>query len=223
MQHTNTRRGFTQTKQPMLNAGFLPPWRGKMSARTEEGVTDKSFLHSPLPAFGHPLPPRARKTMGGFTLIELLVVVLIIGILAAVAIPQYQKAVFKARWAEGISNLKALGNAIKVCELANGKIDWDENDVCGHPENLDIQLGEIEDNSMYDGKFSYFVDRAYISNVPSILAGAADWKTDTCVCLYEDGTFRAQSTQASCFDDASFPSFDVPDALNMEGGHACCC
>lgn len=61
----------------------------------------------------------------GFTLIELLVVVLIIGILAAIAVPQYQKAVLKANLQKGIPLVTSLYHSQHAYNLANGNFATD--------------------------------------------------------------------------------------------------
>lgn len=49
-----------------------------------------------------------------FTLVELLIVIMIIGILATMAVPQYQKMVDKAKWTECVSMLGQIKNACNL-------------------------------------------------------------------------------------------------------------
>ena len=69
----------------------------------------------------------------GFTLIELLVVILIIGVLAAVALPQYQLVVEKSHIAQAIPQVRALAQAEQAYYLANGT-------YTNNFDNLDINF-----------------------------------------------------------------------------------
>jgi prepilin-type N-terminal cleavage/methylation domain-containing protein len=92
-----------------------------------------------------------------FTLIELLVAVLIIGILAAIALPQYQKIVLKTKVERLQPILSSLHESMKRYKLING--DWPKDF-----DELDIQIPSIS-SSPYNGRFAYIMTSSGIEYV----------------------------------------------------------
>ncbi len=77
-----------------------------------------------------------------FTLIELLVVVLIIGVLAAIAVPQYQKSVDKANFAQLKLVAHAIADAQRAYYLAHGK-------YAANLPDLDINFTQGDYRTLY--------------------------------------------------------------------------
>ena len=115
-----------------------------------------------------------RKNKSGFTLIELLVVVLIVGILAAVALPQYTTAVEKARAAEALSLMNAVAGSIERYRFQ--KDAWP---AANNFNKLDIEVPYQSASNYYGGK-NFTITFSSSSNTCTISAARRDLSgTDT--------------------------------------------
>lgn len=157
----------------------------------------------------------------GFTLIELLVVVLIIGILAAVALPQYQKVTIKSRFSEAFVNLKAISSAGEVCKLAGGDMGKDFGCELG---DLDIQIPGEDTTTNNSGRFiktknfkySYFSRDSYPAKA---LYG------DDCLCYDPQKGFALQvGDDWGCgLKNIPFSAEELSKMLNVPQNEDCYC
>ncbi len=171
-------------KEHQLKSCLTSPLAGEDARRASEGDIKASPCFTPssvCPDFVRQTTSPAKggsHTTGGFTLIELLVVVLIIGILAAVALPQYKVAVEKSRSAEALTTLSSLSKAVGVYVMANG---FSKADLMGQvsgdgwenaTESLDIEMNKsidcTTDDYCHSKNFRY--DASCISDYCTVFA-----------------------------------------------------
>lgn len=108
-----------------------------------------------------------RGSVGGFTLVEMLVVVMILGILASVAIPNYMRSIEKSRATEAMNMVKSLNDAVYTYAA--------ERNAC--PSAFYKLLIEVPGEISSDGAeirseyFSYRLNAAQNAKIPATNCG----------------------------------------------------
>ncbi len=131
-----------------------------------------------------------RSGQAGFTLIELLIVVAIIGILAAIAVPQYQTYTKKAKFTEVVNSTASLKTSIEGCLIAGNAVADCEAGENGVPANSFVAYGNVatltvDANAVITATASSSLDGATFTLTPTKTAeGAVTWvKGGTCLTL----------------------------------------
>lgn len=149
-----------------------------------------------------------RRHAQGFTLIELMIVVAIIGILAAIAVPNFMKFQARARQAEAKTNLAAYATAAKANFAENATYACG---MCGWTIGSVPPTGTT--NSTAKNRYSYNTGGIAISADPSVTQGQA-----ACTATAGTATTTAFKAYASgnIDNDATCDNWSIDQDANLK-------
>ena len=121
-----------------------------------------------------------RKEEGGFTLVELIIVIIIIGILAALAIPQFVSSTRDAQEATLSGDLAVMRNAINLyyhqhSSTYPGAVKEDGTGAAtGAGDNPDAFINQLSQYTNEQGQTSATLDRVNFPFGPYLMRGVPD-------------------------------------------------
>ena len=191
----NKKENIKQGSSPSpadRNFGDLPLIKSLYKKVFSLFKTTRSAEDSPQKHWGMTLCYEQRA----FTLIELLVVVLIIGILAAIALPQYQVSVDKSRYAELMNLANHIRTQQEVYYLANGQYAADCEEL-GIDLPSGYSLNDDKSRLTNDTKNMYIVcSQKQDSTHADRVTGAWNISSDNTV-AYESGLVYGPESRAA--------------------------
>ena len=142
-----------------------------------------------------------KKTQGGFTLIELLIVVAIIGIIAAIAIPNLLNAIDRGKQKRTMADIRSIGTAVEAYAV----------DVNFYPRN--ITFGPVPTT------VATFIEPTFIRQAPDTdgWGGTVSYGSDTLGSEYTVRSFAKDRTQSTTNNTGKTTDFDC-DIIYMVGG-----
>jgi type IV pilus assembly protein PilA len=121
---------------------------------TDRGSEELKIMDEYINIFLGEVKMKSRK---GFTLIELMVVILIVGILAAVAIPILRGRIDSAKWSEGRAMIGSIGTAIRAYHAEQGPAGAVPNTLYVSATGLGFASGDLDGTYFDDSDFTFTV------------------------------------------------------------------
>jgi len=135
----------------------------------------------------------------GFTLLEVLIVVIIIGILAAIALPQYSATIEKSKSAEAVMNIGSLRTAVDRYWYQNGETN---------PTNTSISNLDIDNpNNIADRLYGYVITNTSTATVRTYTIVA----TRTTNAAYKVTWIQTNNTTGKLYRSANLGGPVIPD------------